>query len=180
MVTFSINAPIVGMSDISYIVFRELYLKHLLFMSFCICKFLNFPTCHHTEWTNEWTQFRMSIYDSHMYHCQNWFGFVVVVLIFLVLLHFCFTKREGFRISCYHVEIPRKVNHPHWHDVVLKPLEEPHYSDVVINAITSQITGVSIVFSTVFFSGEDQRKHQSFALWWESTSEWWITLTKDW
>ena len=37
-----------------------------------------------------------------------------------------------------------------------------HYSDVIIGAITSQITRVSIVYSTVC-SGVDQRKQQSFA-----------------
>ena len=38
-----------------------------------------------------------------------------------------------------------------------------HYSDVIMSAMASQITGVSIVYSTVF-SGTDQRKHQSSAL----------------
>ena len=38
-----------------------------------------------------------------------------------------------------------------------------HYSDVIMGAMASQITGVSIVFSTVC-SGADQRKHQSSAL----------------
>ena len=37
-----------------------------------------------------------------------------------------------------------------------------HYCDVIMGAIASQITGVSIVFSTVC-SGADQRKHQSSA-----------------
>ena len=36
------------------------------------------------------------------------------------------------------------------------------YSDVIMGAITSQITGVSIVYSTVCL-GADQRKHQSSA-----------------
>ena len=37
-----------------------------------------------------------------------------------------------------------------------------HYSDVIMSAMTSQITGVSIVCSLVG-SGADQRKHQSSA-----------------
>ena len=37
-----------------------------------------------------------------------------------------------------------------------------HYSDVMMGAMASQITSVSIVFSTVY-SGGDQRKHQSSA-----------------
>ena len=37
-----------------------------------------------------------------------------------------------------------------------------HYNDVVMNAMVSQITGVSIICSTVGL-GADQRKHQSSA-----------------
>ena len=37
-----------------------------------------------------------------------------------------------------------------------------HYSDVIISAMASQITGVSIVYSTLC-SGADKRKHQSSA-----------------
>ena len=37
-----------------------------------------------------------------------------------------------------------------------------HYSDVIMSAIASQITSVSIVYSTVCW-GADQRKHQSSA-----------------
>ena len=39
---------------------------------------------------------------------------------------------------------------------------EFHYSDVKMGAMASQITSVSIVYSTVY-SGADQRKHQSSA-----------------
>ena len=37
-----------------------------------------------------------------------------------------------------------------------------HYNDVIMNAMASQITGVSIIYSTIC-SGADQRKHQSSA-----------------
>ena len=40
--------------------------------------------------------------------------------------------------------------------------QSSHYSDTIMNAMESQITGVSIVYSTVC-SGGDQRKHQSSA-----------------
>ena len=36
-----------------------------------------------------------------------------------------------------------------------------HYSDVIMGAMSSQITSLTIVYSTVY-SGADQRKHQSF------------------
>ena len=35
-----------------------------------------------------------------------------------------------------------------------------HYSDIIMGAMASQITSVTIVYSTVY-SGADQRKHQS-------------------
>ena len=37
-----------------------------------------------------------------------------------------------------------------------------HYADVIMSAMASQITGLTIVYST-FHSGADQRKHQSSA-----------------
>ena len=37
-----------------------------------------------------------------------------------------------------------------------------HYNDVIMSTIASQITSLTIVYSTVY-SGVDQRKHQSFA-----------------
>ena len=37
-----------------------------------------------------------------------------------------------------------------------------HYSDVIMGSIASQITSLTIVYSSVY-SGEDQRKHRSFA-----------------
>ena len=41
-------------------------------------------------------------------------------------------------------------------------LHESHYSDVIMDAIASQITNITIVYSTVY-SGADQSKHQSSA-----------------
>ena len=37
-----------------------------------------------------------------------------------------------------------------------------HYNDVIMSALASQITSLTIVYSTVY-SGANQRKHQSFA-----------------
>ena len=39
---------------------------------------------------------------------------------------------------------------------------EDHYSDLIMSTMASQITGVTIVYLTIF-SGADQRKHQSSA-----------------
>ena len=42
------------------------------------------------------------------------------------------------------------------------PPPAPHYGDVIMDAIASQITSLTIVYSTVY-SDADQRKHQSSA-----------------
>ena len=42
----------------------------------------------------------------------------------------------------------------------LRPFKQHHYSDAIMSAMASQITNVTIVYSTVC-SGADQRKHQS-------------------
>ena len=52
----------------------------------------------------------------------------------------------------------------------------PHYSDVIMNAMASQITGLTIVYSTVY-SGTDKTKHQSsasLALCGEFTGHQWV------
>ena len=48
-----------------------------------------------------------------------------------------------------------------WNDY--QGLSHSRYSDVIMSAMASQITGVSICLLDRFFSGVDQRKHQSFA-----------------
>ena len=42
------------------------------------------------------------------------------------------------------------------------PPQVPHYNDVIMGTITSQITSLTIIYSTVY-SDADQRKHQSSA-----------------
>ena len=43
-----------------------------------------------------------------------------------------------------------------------KSFKQIHYNDVIMSAMASQITSLTIVYSTVY-SGVDQRKHQSSA-----------------
>ena len=55
-----------------------------------------------------------------------------------------------------------------------------HYSDVIMSVMTSQITSLTIAYSTVY-SGADQRKHQSsasLALWGEFIDDRWFPRTK--
>ena len=52
-----------------------------------------------------------------------------------------------------------------------------HYNGVIMCAMTSQITSLTIVYSTVY-SGADQRKHQAPRHWplcREFTGDWWIS-----
>ena len=63
----------------------------------------------------------------------------------------------GFFINAYMRHIC--VTRPRWVKVSLSFF---HCSDVIMSAMASQITSVSIVYSTVC-SGEDQRKHQGAA-----------------
>ena len=68
--------------------------------------------------------------------------------------------------------IPAVVEIMAWHRPGDKPLYEPmmvsllmrsvHYDDVTMGAIASQITSLTIAFSTVYLD-TDQRKHQSSA-----------------
>ena len=46
--------------------------------------------------------------------------------------------------------------------LLLGYIVDTHYCDVIMSTLASQITGASIVYSTVY-SGADQRKHQSSA-----------------
>ena len=58
---------------------------------------------------------------------------------------------------CTHVQI-----HTHTHTNTYGSDNAPHYGDVIMGAMASQITSLTIVYSTVY-SDADQRKYQSSA-----------------
>ena len=67
--------------------------------------------------------------------------------------------------------------HP-WLRVIIKVF--PRYSDVIMGAVASQLTSLTIVYSTVY-SDADQRKHQSsasLAFVWGIHRDRWIPRTK--
>ena len=67
-----------------------------------------------------------------------------------------------FRQDCW---VPITHHHPHaWGklDPRLSPVKQQHYNDVIMSTIASQVTSLTIVYSTVY-SGADQSKHQSSA-----------------
>ena len=68
--------------------------------------------------------------------------------------------------------------HPPHHSVMRKliGIRTNHYNYVIMSAVASQITSLTIAYSTVY-SGTDQRKHH-WPLWGESTDRWWIFLTR--
>ena len=59
---------------------------------------------------------------------------------------------------------PSGLLHKHWdkHKIVSISLNQLHYDGVIMGAMASQITSLTIVYSTVY-SGADQRKDQSSA-----------------
>ena len=50
----------------------------------------------------------------------------------------------------------------HCYGIQFRPHTQYHYNDIIMGAIVSQITSLTIVYSTVY-SDADQRKHQSSA-----------------
>ena len=77
-------------------------------------------------------------------------------------LSFFFIKKTGFlRFAPMSVILCYSFSKSH-DSLVNIQWETLHYDDVIMSAMTSQITGVSIVCPTVC-SGADERTHQSFA-----------------
>ena len=62
-------------------------------------------------------------------------------------LHYSYATNKGTRI---------------YHSYTLNAIVLYHYDDVIMGAMASQITSLTIVYSTVY-SGADQSKHQSSA-----------------
>ena len=75
------------------------------------------------------------------------YGFVVVILSGFMDSRHIFTHSFRCAFTCSDIRM----------DVLV-----PHYSDVIMGAIASQITSLTIVYSTVY-PGADQRNHQSSA-----------------
>ena len=82
-------------------------------------------------------------------------------------------------------------HHAHYDVIVMKYLSHNmpslpfsskcHYSDLIMGAIASQITSLTIVYSTIY-SDADQRKHQSsasLAFEWGIHRDRWIPRTND-
>ena len=71
-----------------------------------------------------------------------------------------FINMTTFPLQCYF------DNHQHHYDILIiiggVKLGCLHYSDVIMGSIASQITSLTIVYSSIY-SGADQRKHQSSA-----------------
>ena len=68
--------------------------------------------------------------------------------------------------SLFLVALANSFNRLYTDIIILEGLETDawplHYGDVVMGTVASQITSLTIVYSTVY-SGADQRKHQSSA-----------------
>ena len=88
-------------------------------------------------------------------------------------IHFDFSSRKGLPLCSTALFSHSKCSEVSWsfgqfewrhliNDGESPIAEETHYSDVIMGATASQITSLTIVYSTVY-SGADRRKHQSSA-----------------
>ena len=78
--------------------------------------------------------------------------------------------------SCFHLPPPTQ----NIYYVTDAGIAKTHYIDVIMTAMASQITSLTVVYSTVY-SDADQRKHQSstsLAFVWGSHRDRWIPRTK--
>ena len=104
-----------------------------------------------------------------IYNGCDYFSMSGLIYVFLVIAHNCALLKmckNDQKCSC---EIPNHVSRRSPRKTVLSSLTtekritfntfSDHHSDVIISAMASQVTGVSIVYSTVC-SGADQRKYQ--------------------
>ena len=95
-----------------------------------------------------------------------WINLVVQTLYFIMIvipaLQVNLIKR-GYQLHynwCCHSDISVHFLLLAFSCVPRTPIHILHYSDVIMSTMVSQITGVSMVCSTVY-SGADERKHQS-------------------
>ena len=79
-------------------------------------------------------------------------GPVTIVGLLLYPMH-----RKPFFFRNNHISCEFVLTNKTWHCCAFH-----HYSDVIVGTMASQITSLTIVYSTVN-SGADQRKHQSSA-----------------
>ena len=87
-------------------------------------------------------------------------------------------KSIAYTIRChwsYHSENPDDISGRHWYVYISYENGPNHYNDVIMTTMASQITSLTVVYSTVY-SDADQRKHQSSAslafVWWIHRDRW--------
>ena len=101
-------------------------------------------------WTNGWANNR-DVGDLRRHHAY----YDVMVMFFTAI-----NPAKSVHVNCFEPLLFRYV----WsRSYVCRRIVEPkHYDDVIMSTMASQITGFSIVWSTIC-SGAGQRKHQSSA-----------------
>ena len=80
-----------------------------------------------------------------------------LLIYFFAGVHICMIKQIRTRLIQHRMFWSERI-----HIVDSHHLRLVHYNDVIMSTMASQITGVLIVYPTVY-SGADQRKHQSSA-----------------
>ena len=121
---------------------------------------------HHLEFLQKWvashgwnpsicTQ-QMSKYSATL---SKWRCFKRTYLWEESLQSSLFTNCLMYPCPCYYIDSLAQKGDP---IVFCSAIDTLHWSDVIMGTMVSQITGLTIVYSTVY-SGADQRKHQSSA-----------------
>ena len=105
-------------------------------------------------------------YCWHLYQCKltviyMWLAYLISAISFAPIwrnkIRCTFTRHTKIYLFCnWDVMVYANM----WRDWIIKMIT--HYGDVIMGTITSQITSLTIVYSTVY-SDADQRKHQSSA-----------------
>ena len=96
----------------------------------------------------------LSIYYHYHYYCYYHIIIIIIIITIVIIIIICY----------YHYH----YNHCYYHYYYFQlytccaKMDVVHYRDVIMGVTASQITSLTIVFSTVY-SDADQRKHQSSA-----------------
>ena len=128
-----------------------------------IIKFIKIDIFNRYIWTQPWIYSKLLRKPSHLkisYKNWAWINNYVHFFMWVISNHACLNWVQDFaRDQSFYAEIVQKLI-----TLVFPEIEVLwiHYNGAIIDAMSYQITGISIVGSTIY-SGADQRKHQSFA-----------------
>ena len=86
---------------------------------------------------------------------------MLMIVQYLIQLNICGFLLTEINWTATDIRADNFIYTKQW-DVIVYPYPSTHYDDVIMGAIASQITSLTIVFSTVYLD-TDHKKHQSAA-----------------